>query len=116
MNFKIVNNAWWMFWARGMVLWPWMWLREVKHVDYDRTDDVYKAWYQSATDRLYRHELQHCYQVASLGRLKFYSTYIWYQIRYGYKKNPFEVEANQREDDPLNEDEIRWREQGVVEL
>jgi hypothetical protein len=40
----------------------------------------------------------------------------WFQVRYGYKKNPFEVEANQRENDPLTEDEVRWREQGVVEL
>jgi hypothetical protein len=82
MKFRIVNNAWWMFWARGMVLWPWMWLRPVRQ--YDRDDDVYKAW--------------------------------WFQVRYGYKKNPFEVEANQRENDPLTEDEVRWREQGVVEL
>lgn len=114
MKFRIVNNAWWMFWARGMVLWPWMWLRPVRQ--YDRDDDVYKAWYQTATDKLYRHELQHCYQVASLGRLKFYAKYLWFQVRYGYKKNPFEVEANQRENDPLTEDEVRWREQGVVEL
>jgi len=115
MKFRIVNNAWWMFWARGMVLWPWMWLRPVKtYPEYDR--EQFADWYQGLADKLYRHELQHCYQVASLGRLKFYSRYIWYQIRYGYKKNPFEVEANQREGDPLTEDELRWREQGVVEL
>lgn len=115
MKFRIVNNAWWMFWARGMVLWPWMWLRPVRVYEaYPRED--FEEWYTMREHQLYRHELQHCYQVERLGRLRFYATYLWYQIRYGYKNNPFEVEANAYEDEPLEEQEVRWREQGVIEL
>lgn len=115
MKFRIVNNAWWMFWARGMVLWPWMWLRPVKVYEL-YPPDQFPEWYAMRERQLYRHELEHCYQVERLGRLRFYTTYIWYQIRYGYKKNPFEVEANEREDTPLTSQEEAWRENGVVQL
>ena len=101
MKVSIVYKSRWMFWAAGMVLWPWVWFNPAKmHV----------------SNRLYRHELEHCYQVKRLGRFKFYTTYLWYQLRYGYKKNPFEVEANERENDPLTEQEKQWRENGKIIL
>lgn len=115
MKFRIVKNAWWMFWARGMVLWPWMWLRPVRtYPAYPPAE--FPEWYEARERQLYRHELEHCYQVKRLGILRFYATYLWYQIRYGYKKNPFEVEANEREDTPLTAHEELWRERGVVKL
>jgi hypothetical protein len=91
MRFRIVYKAWWMFWAHGMVLWPWMWIKAA-HV----------------STRLFRHELEHCYQIARLGRLRFYVTYLFYSVRYGYKRNPFEVEARKAEMKPLTEVEKMW--------
>lgn len=41
----------------------------------------------------YNHEAIHIKQVKEHGRLKFICKYLWYNIRYGYKNNPFEVEA-----------------------
>lgn len=90
-----------MFWAAGMVLWPWVWFK--------RTPD-------QVSDRLYRHELQHCYQVKRMGRFKFYTTYLWLLARHGYKNHPYEVEARERHYDPLTDQEKQWRENGVVEL
>jgi hypothetical protein len=101
MKFKIVYNCKWMFWAAGMVVWPFM---------------FFKRSPSEVSNVLYRHELEHCYQVKREGRLKFYATYLWYQIRYGYKKNPYEVEANEREFDALTEQEKQWRGKGVIEL
>lgn len=101
MNFRIVYKAWWMFWAEGMVVWPWMWFR--------RTSD-------QVSDRLYRHELQHCYQVKQLGRFRFYTTYIWLWLRHGYWKHPYEVEARERQNDPLTAQEVAWRKRGRIEL
>lgn len=44
-------------------------------------------------DLLYKHELVHLYQIKEIGRFKFIILYLFYSIRYGYRKNPFEVEA-----------------------
>lgn len=98
MRFRIVKNAWWMFWAWGMVVWPWMWLKK------DHADD----------ERLFRHELQHCYQCARMGRLKFYGSYLLLLIRHGYKEHPYEVEAREYENEPLTEIERVWFEKGKV--
>lgn len=47
----------------------------------------------------YRHELAHIKQFQQNGILLFTLKYLWYSIRYGYSKNPFEIEARQAETD-----------------
>ena len=42
---------------------------------------------------LRRHELVHWDQYQRMGLFKFYATYFWYNIRYGYRMNPMEIEA-----------------------
>lgn len=42
---------------------------------------------------LYNHEACHIEQVKKEGRLKFVIKYLFYNIRYGYTNNPYEVEA-----------------------
>jgi hypothetical protein len=80
----------------GMVIYPFMlFKRDQKDID----------------DRLFRHELEHIYQVQKYGWIKFYVTYIWYNIRYGYRENPYEVVAREAADAPLTEDE-RWLKDG----
>lgn len=44
-----------------------------------------------------KHELAHIEQYKKHGVLKFLTLYIWYSIKYGYYKNPFEVEAREKE-------------------
>ena len=60
---------------------------------------------------LFRHELEHCYQIMREGVILFYAKYFWYSVRHGYKKNPYEIEAYQRQIDPLttNEEQLLWR-------
>ena len=41
----------------------------------------------------YNHEACHIEQVKRDGRLKFIAKYLFYNIKYGYKNNPYEVEA-----------------------
>jgi hypothetical protein len=69
---------------KAWVLYPWMLFRDA-----------------AATDRLFRHELEHVYQVRRLGWVRFYATYLWYSLRYGYRNNPFEIEAELAESAPL---------------
>lgn len=64
------------------------------------------------SDRLFRHEMQHIYQVKEEGWLKFYVKYLWYSIRYGYKKNPYEVEARAREALALTPTERFYKDHG----
>lgn len=42
----------------------------------------------------YKHEYCHIKQVRREGRLKFIIKYLYYNIKYGYNNNPYEVEAN----------------------
>ncbi|KPK74250.1 MAG: hypothetical protein AMJ84_00235 [Acidithiobacillales bacterium SM23_46] len=106
MKFRIVYNAWWMRRGWGMVFWSWMWfgLKE-----------------SEVSDRHYRHELQHCYQVKRKGRLWFLISYALLWLRHGafwggYRNHPYEVEARQHQDNPLTAEEIAWRERRRITL
>jgi hypothetical protein len=46
-----------------------------------------------ANKSLISHERVHWDQYLRLGALRFYATYLYYQVRYGYEKNPMEIEA-----------------------
>ncbi len=48
-------------------------------------------------DRLVRHEQAHWAQAQRMGVMRWYLTYIWYTIRYGYRNNPMEIEARAAE-------------------
>lgn len=60
---------------------------------------------------LFRHELEHCYQQIRDGRFLFYLKYFYYQLRYGYQKNPYEIEAREMALAPLTsiEEELLCR-------
>jgi hypothetical protein len=61
----------------------------------------FKRTREEVSDTLFRHELQHIYQVQKLGWIRFYVSYLWQNIRVGYKKNKYELEANAVENQPL---------------
>ena len=48
-------------------------------------------------NRIMRHELCHIEQMKRDGKLKHFFTYNYYWIKYGYKNNPYEVEARKAE-------------------
>ena len=75
---------------RAWVLYPFMLFREQREV---------------VGDVLFRHELQHVYQIHKDGWLRFYSLYLWWAFRYGYLNIPYEVEARHFEKTPLSSDE-----------
>lgn len=83
----------------------------------------YKAWViapwvffktskEETSDALFRHELEHIYQVDREGWLKFYAKYIWYSIRHGYLNNPYEMEARWAQNKPLTPVERHWKDHG----
>lgn len=53
-------------------------------------EHIHKDW-------LICHERKHEEQAARHGWLVFLARYFWYQMRYGYNNNPFEIEARQAE-------------------
>ncbi len=57
---------------------------------------------------LFRHEMEHVYQIMRLGWWVFHFRYMWYLIRGGYDDNPFEVEARMRQKEPLTATEERF--------
>lgn len=78
-----------------------------------------KCWYpfvlfsksrEDVPDWLFRHEMEHVYQVRRMGWWKFYTQYIYLAMQLGYKKHPFEIEATERQNDPLTKNERSYRE------
>ena len=57
------------------------------------------GWTKEGFDRLVRHENTHIKQSYRLGYwgFGFIVVYLWYSIKYGYKGNPLEIEADQNE-------------------
>lgn len=50
--------------------------------------------------RLLRHERCHLEQIERDGRLLFSIKYLWWLFRYGYRNNPYEIEARAAERHP----------------
>ena len=48
-------------------------------------------------ERLHKHEQAHWIQLQNCGVLGFYSRYLWYTLRHGYRNNPMEVQAREAE-------------------
>jgi len=72
----------------------------------------YKAWViypfmlfrerqSEVSDILFRHELEHVFQVRRDGWFKLYGSYLWRSIWDGYLNNMYEVEDTARENTPL---------------
>lgn len=80
----------------GVVIWP--------RVLFGRDPGDIPQW-------LFRHELEHVYQILRVGPLRFYFSYFLYSLRYGYRDNPYEIEARKYQGDPLtpNEKTILWK-------
>jgi len=56
---------------------------------------------EDCPDRLFRHEMEHVYQVKRDGWLVFYAKYLYWLARHGYMNHPYELEARDRENEPL---------------
>jgi len=73
-------------WVTGFTLYPWINFRTAKA--------------QTPVTE-FRHEMQHIYQVRNLGWIRFYATYLWYNLTKGYAGNPYEIEAYAIQNTPL---------------
>lgn len=61
---------------------------------------AYYSCEKKVVDERWRcHEDAHKDQWAELGAIKYITLYLLFLIRYGYEKNPFEIEAHNRSDD-----------------
>jgi len=49
------------------------------------------------SQRLTRHEIAHWRQYQRMGAIRYYATYAWQVLRYGYRDAPMEVEARAAE-------------------
>jgi hypothetical protein len=69
---------------------------------------LFRQGHGSVMRQLYRHELEHFYQVQRDGWLRFYVRWLWFTFRHGYWDNPYEVEAREAEGNGLTEEELAW--------
>ena len=99
MKFKVLKNQKWLFWAGGMVIYPFV---------------IFNM--RNPPQKLFKHELEHCYQIRENGVFKFYASYVFNLLRHGYKNNPYEIPAFKVEAEPLTENEMHWYQTGVIEL
>lgn len=91
MKFYILHRCWWMIWADGMVVWPFVFFRK-----------------QRPSTVLIRHEFEHCYQVKRMGIWKFYTRYLKLLFTKGYRKHPYEIEAFKAQYETLTPQEREW--------
>ena len=99
---------------RGVVLWPYVIMRPRVY----STGQVAQSEMMTRRSlvKLYRHELQHCYQIKRMGVIKFYVRYVWLNLIKGYQNHPDEIEARQYENEKLTQLEEKWLHNGVIDL
>lgn len=102
MRFWIVRNKWFPFKYRGIVLWPFVFLRPYPD---ERFNTV-----------LFRHELQHCYQVKQRGVIWFYIRHLYLLMKHGYWNHPDEIEARNNQTNVLTPEEFKWYTSGKIRL
>jgi hypothetical protein len=77
--------------ARGLLLW---WLRRTRWAGLALPP--LGAWVEDLNnERLVRHELIHWAQWQRMGTVRYYATYLWQVLRYGYRNAPMEIEARE---------------------
>lgn len=86
--FKLIRNY------DGIVIYPWVLFKQ------DKTE---------VSDTLFRHELEHVYQIQREGWFCFHMKYFWYLLKYGYWNNPYEVSARKAQTTPLTKEESEIR-------
>lgn len=102
---------------RGIVLWPFVFMRPYNENDYLQLEiSEANRRSQERNIQLFRHELEHCYQIKRDGVVRFYLKYLFCQIRYGYRENPYEIEAKKNESKELTLEEKEWYARGKIEL
>lgn len=57
----------------------------------------YSVSEELVTERWRNHENRHKEQYKELGFIRFITLYLYYSMRYGYYKNPFEIDARNNE-------------------
>jgi len=65
---------------------------------------------------LFRHELEHCYQIKKKGVVKFYLSYLKELVTKKYRDISYEQEAYDIERKPLTAEEQEWFYNKVIKL
>ena len=120
MKFKIVYREEsqsifpWKSRFRGVGLWPYVIMRPRKWA----TGSIAQSELMTRRSlvKLYRHELQHCYQIKQRGVIMFYLRYVLLNLVKGYHNHPDEIEARHHEGDQLTQLEEKWLHDGVIDL
>ena len=107
MKFWVVRNRFFPFFYLGIVLWPFVFIRPCTRANKFKTrSDVI----------LFRHELEHCYQIHKEGVVKFYFNYLKDLIKHGYKNHPKEIQARTAERNFLTQRESEWYRSGKINI
>lgn len=81
--------------ASGPILW-WLRLTGFKGIAlFWGVAYVVPGW--ETKERVIQHELKHLEQMKRDGKLRFAVQYLWWSLRYGYRNNPYEIEAREAE-------------------
>lgn len=99
---------------RGVVLYPYIIMRPRIFLTKTLGADLMNNKLELET--LFRHELEHCYQIQRYGVLRFYLKYVWIFLLKGYRNHSLELEATEVQRVKLTPIERRWLEQGLVDL
>jgi hypothetical protein len=97
-DIKIIGEVQWMkrLHIAGIVLWPKVMFSMPLH---------------EVPEYIFRHELEHVYQIRREGPWRFYFKFFFYSLIHGYMKNPYERFARDVQFHPLTstERELLWK-------
>lgn len=82
MKLRCKYNCWWLKWfgSRGYCFYPFLLFRDSKP----------EVW-----DGLFRHELEHAYQIREMGVISYVLSYYAENIRKGYRANKYEIRCRE---------------------
>ena len=74
---------------------PWYWYMKLRGFEGFMTfwGSVYAMPSWENNPSLIKHEMEHVRQLKEHGNFKFFLLYLYYNLRYGYWNNPFEIQA-----------------------
>ena len=81
--------------ASGLILW-WLRLTDFKGIALFWGVAYFMPGWET-NERLIKHELEHLEQMKRDGKFRFAFRYLWRSLRYGYRNNPYEIEAREAE-------------------
>jgi len=89
--------------------WLWRWPLGRSNAKVLHPFILFAAPRKDVSDKLFRHEMEHVYQIMRDGWWTFYIKWLWHTYKLGYLDNPYEIKARTAAEMPLTATERNFK-------